>query len=303
LVGTVTANVNVAGRPALGGVVGGVITRPGAVATFTFTVPDADPVLVPPVVPPPVVPPPVPVPACTPTLAVTVAVVDVESVDVATPFTSVTLTLGAIVPASVENATVAEGSALPFRSETSAEMIDVPPVAGMSVGFALTTTRPTAARPIAIFTTFVAVVVVVVEVLVPVEDPLWVVPPAPPEIAVIVAVPFELPAWNATTARPLTSVSASDGTTVPSDVVKITCVPECGGVPDASITCAMICVVPFSGSAVARDVNVIVDPVGASSGTLSQAICRTPAIAAHIATVATARKERAIFKILSILVP
>src|SRR4029078_159611 len=37
-VGTVTAKVNVAGRPALGGVVGGVITRPGATATFTFTV-------------------------------------------------------------------------------------------------------------------------------------------------------------------------------------------------------------------------------------------------------------------------
>jgi hypothetical protein len=152
----------------------------------------------------------------------------------------------------------------------------------------------------AILTTFVAVVVVVVVVPVPVVDPLWVVPPAPPEIAVIVAVPFELPAWKATTARPLTSVSASDGTTVPSDVVKITWVPECGGVPDASITCAMICVVPFSGSAVAREVSVIVDPVGASSGTLSHAICRTPAIAAPMTT---AHEDRAIFKILSILVP
>jgi len=62
----------------------------------------------------------------------------------------------------------------------------------------------------------------------------------------------------------------------------------------------MICVVPFSGNAVAREVNVIVDPVGASSGTLSHAVCRTPAIAVPMTT---AHEDRAIFKILSILVP
>ena len=45
--------------------------------------------------------------------------------------------------------------------------------------------------------------------------------------------------------------------------------PLCGGVPLASITCAMMSVVPFAGSAVADAVSVIVEPLGASSGTLS----------------------------------
>jgi hypothetical protein len=88
---------------------------------------------------------------------------------------------------------------------------------------------------------------------------------------VIVAVPLARPALNITMARPLMSVSASVGSIVPSVVVNIRCVPECGGVPEGSSTCAMIWAVPFAGTAVAADVSVIADPVGASNGTRSQA--------------------------------
>jgi type II secretory pathway pseudopilin PulG len=48
-------------------------------------------------------------------------------------------------------------------------------------------------------------------------------------------------------------------------------VPECGGVPDASITWAITGVVPFADSALVVAVNVIVEPVGARSGTFWQA--------------------------------
>ena len=101
---------------------------------------------------------------------------------------------------------------------TAAEIADVPPNAGIRVGFALTWTRPTPAVPTAIRIA-----------LVPLAD-------APPELAEMIAVPFIPPALNVVRARPLTSVSTSDGSIVPSDVVKITCVPLCGGVPAASIT-------------------------------------------------------------------
>jgi hypothetical protein len=97
----------------------------------------------------------------------------------------------------------------------------------------------------------------------------------------------------------LMSVSASEGTIRPSDVVKMMCVPECGGVPDCSTTWAITCAVPLTGSAVVEAVSVIVDPLGASSGTRSHATRTMLANAAHT----TARRERAIFKILSILVP
>ena len=63
------------------------------------------------------------------------------------------------------------------------------------------------------------------------------------------------------------SVSVSDGWIVPSVVVKVMCVPLCGGVPAGSSTCATTCVVPLTGSAVVVVVRVMVDPDGASSGT------------------------------------
>lgn len=152
------------------------------------------------------------------------------------------------MPAVVEKETAAAGSGLPLMSNTAAEITDDPPSAGINVGFALTATRPTAAVPTAIFTALVPVL-------------------APPELAVIVALPFDAPALNVVTARPLMSVSALAGSIVPSVVVKVTSVPECGGVPLASSSCALSCTVPFTGTAVFEAVNVIAEPEGASSGT------------------------------------
>src|SRR5215510_12099982 len=53
--------------------------------------------------------------------------------------------------------------------------------------------------------------------------------------------------------------------------MNVICVPECGGVPDASTTCAMIGSEPFAEMVLLDAVNVIVDPVGARSGTFSHA--------------------------------
>ncbi len=202
--------------------------------------------------------------------------------DVATPLASAVTNVGSIDPELVENATCADDSGLPLISLTKAEMTDVPPVAGTMVGFALSTTRPTAAVPTGMRNALPDATV------------------APPDDAVITAVPFELPALNVTTTRPEMSVSASDGSIVPSDVVKMMCVPECGGVPLGSMICAMSCVEPFTGNAVASDVNVIVDPLGASNGTRWHAAATR--IAASVAPRTTCRRRRAIFKILSILV-
>lgn len=118
-------------------------------------------------------------------------------------------------------------------------------------------TRPTAAVPTRIFSTPVAATL------------------APPDIALIVAVPEAVPALNCTIAWPDESVSASVGNSVPSVVVKVIWVPLCGGVPDGSITCTPIGVVPLTGRAVVGLVSVRVDPDGASSGTRSQATMGT----------------------------
>ena len=227
-----------------------------------------------------VVPPPPPV---APTLAVTVAVVVVLSVEVAKPFESVAESGGSMTPAVVENATGANASALPLMSKTVAEMVELPPAAGISVGLADTITRPTAAVPTAILIALAAATV------------------TPPDDAVIVAVPFVAPASKMARTRPLMSVSPSGGLTWPSVVVKMMCVPEWGGVPAGSTTCAINCAVPFTERAVADDVSVIVDPFGASRGTRSQLTEATIATAATGST--TASLKRAIFKILGILSP
>lgn len=192
---TVTANVNDAGKPALGGVAGGVITRAGAAEIVTLTDPDDCPVAGGVVVPEPV---PVPVPppvagACAPTLAVTVAGRLVVSTEVATPSASAVASDVDKVPAVVEKLTGAELSPLPLKSKTAAVMVVEPPVFGTDAGLALTVTRPTAAVPTAIL----------MAPAVPVD--------APPEIAVIVAIPFDVPAENLASTRPLMSVSASGG--------------------------------------------------------------------------------------------
>jgi hypothetical protein len=60
-------------------------------------------------------------------------------------------------------------------------------------------------------------------------------------------------------------------------------VPLCGGVPLDSISCAMMSVEPLGGSAVAAAVSEMVDPVGASSGTLSHATERSAETASNAA--------------------
>ena len=121
-------------------------------------------------------------------------------------------------PAVVVKATGEPISGLPLMSMTTAEIVAEPPTDGTAAGFALTETLPTAAVPTATFTDPVVPVV------------------APPEIAEIVAVPFEPPAMNITCTRPPVSVEASEGSTRPSVVVKVTRVPLCGGVPADSST-------------------------------------------------------------------
>ena len=75
------------------------------------------------------------------------------------------------MPAVVEKLTGAELSGLPLMSSAWAVIVDEPPVAGKSVGLALTRTLPTAAVPTRILNALAATTA------------------TPPEIAVIVAVP------------------------------------------------------------------------------------------------------------------
>ena len=58
---------------------------------------------------------------------------------------------------------------------------------------------------------------------------------------------------------------------LPNEEVNVTTVPFCTGVPADSVTEALISAVPWTGTTVVLTVSVIVDEVGASSGTLSQA--------------------------------
>lgn len=73
----------------------------------------------------------------------------------------------------------------------------------------------------------------------------------------------------------------------------------CGGVPADSRTCAIIVVELLADSAVVDAVSVMVDPVGASSGTLWQATHRST----HCASAAERRLHplRVNIKITSIL--
>jgi hypothetical protein len=142
----------------------------------------------------------------------------VVNVVVALPLALVVTRTADNAPAVVEKLTGAELSALPLMSKTSAAIVVDPPLDGTDAGVALTVTRPTAAVPTAILIAPAAPVV------------------APPDEAVIVAVPFESPASNLTRTIPLTSVSASDGRTLPRVLRKVTWVPWCGGVPAGSIT-------------------------------------------------------------------
>src|SRR5215472_11082756 len=88
---------------------------------------------------------------------------------------------------------------------------------------------------------------------------------------------------------------------VPSDVVKVTCVPACGAVPALSMTCATIVALPLSGTTDCAVVNVMLDPDGARSGTRLQASSMTNAIVGS--RKRAAKRPRDIMKALNILIP
>ena len=140
--------VNVAGSPALGGVVGGVITIVGAAAMLTVTLPDACPAAVVGAVGEVGVVGVVGVVGAvgvvellpTPTLAVTVAVCAVVSVVDAIPPAVVFARPELSAPAVVVNVTGMSFIKLPFASNTVAEMVVDPPSDGTVAGVALTTT-------------------------------------------------------------------------------------------------------------------------------------------------------------------
>ena len=222
-------------------------------------------------------------PPWAPTVPVIVAFVAVLKTVTALPDPSVVAEVVVRVPAVVENDTSADGNALPFTSNTLAVIVDWPPVAGTNVGFADMFTRPTAALPTRILRTLLLVT------------------DAPPDSAEIVAVPDCAPARNVTVAWPLTSVEASAGWNVPSDVVKETWVPLCGGVPAGSSTRAVIDVAPFTGRTFVDANNEIVDPEGARSGVFSQDTVHTDNAAAR--HTAPAMRERVIICALTILNP
>jgi hypothetical protein len=118
------------------------------------------------------------------------------------PLWSVVTTAALNEPLSAVKVTGTPARTFPFVSRTFALIVLDPPDADTVAGLAVTVTPPTAAAPIAIFTEVDAVDVA--------AAPVVVVPPAPPEVAVIVAVPDVVPATNFTVTRP-PLVSAWDG--------------------------------------------------------------------------------------------
>ncbi len=94
----------------------------------------------------------------------------------------------------------------------------------------------------------------------------------------ISAVPDRPSAMNLTVTLPF-RVRASEGSMRPSVVVKETTVPFCTAVPADSITVAMMSVEPVDDTDVAVAKSVIVDSLGAVSGTLSQAVAESAAAA------------------------
>src|SRR5262245_48120935 len=81
-------------------------------------------------------------------------------------------------------------------------------------------------------------------------------------------------------------------------------VPLCGGVPACSSTCAMMSVVPLTGSALIDDVSVMDDPEGARSGTFSQeTVSSSGAINPAATRTAIGGVVRAMIKLVNILSP
>jgi hypothetical protein len=184
----------------------------------------------------------------TPAVAVTLAVLVVVSVALARPVASVGTTEGLTEPLSVLNVTGTFVMRFPPTSLTVAVSADRPPLETVD-GRAVNAMPATPAAPTKILTAPALPVF------------------TPPERAATVAVPDSVPALNVTITRPPESVSAASGSIVPSEVVNVTSVPACAGVPAALMTCAMRFVDPLKGTVVASAVSVMVEPAGARSGT------------------------------------
>ena len=123
--GTVTVNVKDAGSPALGGVVGGVITSVGWGVTVTVKVAVGAAVVV------------VPLTVAAPAVAVIFAVDVVVSVVCALPPASEVTTAGKTVPTSLVKLTGTPPRALPPVSTTVAVIVVLPPMADTEPGLAL----------------------------------------------------------------------------------------------------------------------------------------------------------------------
>jgi type II secretory pathway pseudopilin PulG len=220
-----------------------------------------------------------------PAVAVTFAVRFVVRMVVAMPDESVFDTLALSDPASVVKVTGIPFSTLPPVSLTLALIVESPPRDDTSDGLALATTALTAADPTAILIVLAAATL------------------DPPEVAVIVATPDVVPELKRVTARPLTSVWTSGGSKLPRLAMNVTCVPLCGAVPAGSMTWATICAVSLNPKVDVAVVSVMVDPVGAISGTFSQAeeTSISAANATHVQTPAARNRDS--MKALSILVP
>jgi hypothetical protein len=205
-----------------------------------------------------------------PTVAVTVASRAVVSVTRASPLLSVCAVPADSCPAVVVNATVAPGNGLPATSRTSATTCAVPPLGPMRAGSARSVTVSAAAEPTG--SSSVAL-------------------DAAPENAVMVAVPDRPSPVKRTVTLPF-CVRASDGSIRPRVVVKLTTVPFCTGVPACSTTVATMSVEPVDATEVDVANRLMVDSVGAVSGTLSQPANANDIIASAARHVRPARVHR-----------
>jgi hypothetical protein len=214
-----------------------------------------------------------------PAEAVTDAVRVVVRVVRACPLASV-IAVGLLsCPSDEANVTRIPDKLRPAADTTVASKSTVPPAAGTEPGFAARRTVSTAAAPTVIRTLLLPVVVVPpfplpLPVPVPVPDPM------PPDVAVTSARPDESPATNVETAYPFL-VCASGGSIRPRFVVKRTVVPFWTAVPLSSTTKAVTSVVPPVGTKLLAAVIVRADPVGAVSGTVSQAAATRASTTPH----------------------
>ncbi|HVC18909.1 MAG TPA: hypothetical protein VNE16_02450 [Vicinamibacterales bacterium] len=95
-----------------------------------------------------------------------------------------------------------------------------------------------------------------------------------PDIATMLAVPDWVPARNVTVALPFFVCAVAPGANEPSVVVNVTVVPSCTACPADEITTAVTCVEPLIGSTETGALTLIVELVGASSGTFRHPVTR-----------------------------